>query len=93
MEHRITLGDSNTRFFFRSVQVRRVRNTITFLNETNVDAIEEVDQIRATYKELYAPSEIPQLDFYVFDDIDPSYILDEDIGAWWTAGFVIGFTY
>lgn len=50
---RISLGDNNTNFFFRSVQVRRVRNKITCLNDPNKEPMEYVGQIGAACGYFY----------------------------------------
>lgn len=81
-EQGISIGDSNTKFFFRSVQMRRVANKITYLLEGNRNMLEEVDKIGAckTYcKELYAQDVLLDVDFRKFQDINSSFSISEDI--------------
>lgn len=55
----IQLGDGNSKFFFSFVQVRRIRNKITYLNKVSGEIIDEMEQIsdacESYYKDIFAP--------------------------------------
>lgn len=80
------LGDSNSKYFYRAVQVGRIVNKISFLTNANGNMLEDTNQTGGTceayYKGIYAPEGMLELDFKIFNEIDLRYVLENEVAGY-----------
>lgn len=73
IEHKLALGDGNTTYLFRSIQVKKAINKISCVWDQAGQLLENGSDIGDAcvnfYKELFAPDVLSELKFDVFENM------------------------